>query len=64
MIYLEPRRIYDAAIVGQENNLIVYCYYLIVEALEEEGWSMEQACEHINYNIMGTFMDGWPTILT
>ena len=63
MIYLEPREIYDKAIIGQEGDLLVYSFWAIVDALIDTGWTELEAIEEIQYNIQGTFMKGWPIIL-
>tara|TARA_B100000686_G_C16379732_1_gene756879 strand:- start:494 stop:694 length:201 start_codon:yes stop_codon:yes gene_type:complete len=63
MIYLEPREVYDKAIIGQEGDLLIYSFWAIVEALMATGWTELEAIEHISYNIMGTSLPGWPIIL-
>lgn len=62
MIYLEPREVYDKAIIGQEGDLLIYSFWAIVEALMNTGMNYIQAVEHIEFNIQCTFMKGWPII--
>lgn len=63
MIYLEPRNIYDQAIIGYKNDIVIYCFWSIVDALMETGWTEINAIDHICYNIQGTSMRGWPIII-
>lgn len=64
MIYLEPRAVYDEAIIGQQGeDILIYSFWAIVDALMETGWTEAEAMEHICYNIMGTSLPGWPIIL-
>jgi hypothetical protein len=64
MIYLEPRSTFDPAIIGTENDLNIYCYWMIVDQLCTVC-QMEyiEAIEYIEYNILGTMIQGWPIIL-
>ena len=56
-IVLEPRKTFNCAIVGfDSDNRIVYSYEKIIEMLVEfDGMSEEEAREHFDYNILGTF---------
>jgi len=73
VIRLEPREIYDAAIIGQDGDLLVYCYYLLIEAItkqfqvdlcidKQEAEIM--AIDDVSYNIerMCTNYKDWPII--
>ena len=62
MIYLEPREVYDKAIIGKEGNLLVYSFWAIVDALIDTGMNYIEAVEDIELNIKGTYMEGWPII--
>ena len=60
MMLLEPREIYDKAIVGmvERINLNVFCYdsVEILLILQNEFWmTAEEAVEHYEYNIRGSF---------
>ena len=64
MIYLEPRSTFDPAIIGTENDRNVYCYWLIVDQLcTVYSMTYIDAIEHIEFNIIGTYMEKWPIIL-
>ena len=61
MMALEPRDIYDKAIVGmvERINLNVLCYDTveILLILQSEFWmTAEEAEEHFEYNIRGSYM--------
>ena len=73
MIRLEPREIYDAAIIGQDGDRLVYCYDLLIDVLvesfqEDEEISKENAyymaVDHICFNIEGMrpSYSNWPKI--
>jgi hypothetical protein len=68
MIYLEPRKSLDKAIIGEEDGVLIYSYTLLVEQyLEMDGDTNKddaylRVIEHIEYNIIGTYMKGWPII--
>ena len=73
MIRLEPRAIYDAAIIDQDGDRLVYCYDRLIDVLvesiqEDQDISSDdayyQALDHISYNIEGmrpNYKD-WPVI--
>tara|TARA_R110002167_G_scaffold41511_5_gene126710 strand:+ start:2870 stop:3082 length:213 start_codon:yes stop_codon:yes gene_type:complete len=64
MIYLEPRSLYDGAIIGKNDTQLIYDYWMIVDQLVSGlRWTEEDSIEWINYNILGTFMEGWPLII-
>ena len=64
LMMLEPRDIYDKAIVGivERINLTVLCYDTqeILDILQqdgaEEGMSQEEAIEYFEYNIRGSYV--------
>lgn len=62
LMFLEPREIYDKAIVGvvERINLTVLCYdtqeILDISAQPEFGMTPEQAMEHFEYNIKGSYV--------
>jgi len=68
MIYLEPRKSLDNAIIGEEDGVLIYSYTLLVEQyIEMDGDTNKddayrRAVDHIEYNILGTHMRGWPII--
>ena len=62
MILLEPRSLLDRAIIGREGDRLVYSYEYLIEAYISEGATYEDAVDHIEYNIIGYHMDGWPII--
>ena len=73
MIRLEPRAIYDAAIIDQDGDRLVYCYDRLIDVLVEHMRSdscidieeaFDQAADHIHVNIIGSFMSfsGYPII--
>ena len=73
MIRLEPRTIYDAAIIGQDGDCLVYCYDLLIDVLVESIQNQEdisaeeayyQAADHISFNIIGMSINykDWPII--
>ena len=63
LMMLEPREIYDEAIVGvvERINLTAFCYdtQKVLEIVEKrvygEGCSPEEALEHFEYNIKGSY---------
>lgn len=63
MIRLEPKEIYDAAIIGQDGDRLVYCYDRLIDVLVEDIRSdscidieeaFDQAADHIHVNIIGS----------
>jgi hypothetical protein len=73
VIRLEPREIYDAAIIGQDGDRLVYCYDLLIDVLVEDIRSdscinieeaFDQATDHIHVNIIGSAVSfpGYPII--
>lgn len=73
MIRLEPRAIYDAAIIGTDRNRLVYCYNRLIDVLVEDIRSdscvdieeaFDQAADHIQVNIIGSAVSfpGYPII--
>ena len=73
MIRLEPRAIYDAAIIGQEEDRLVYCYDLLLDVITDQTQEDLRICrdraemfaqDHIAYNIEGMIMNNkdWPII--
>ena len=74
MIYLEPRSIYDQAIIRTENNVVVYCYYKLVDVLIDNAMkndntltydeAYDQVVDHIDYNIEGMRPNftNWPIL--
>ena len=50
---------FDDAIIGLQENIqpkIVYDLWKMVEILNEEGMSTEDALDHIGYNITSTYV--------
>lgn len=50
---------FDDAIIGVQENIqpkIVYDLWKMVEILNEEGMSTEDALDHISYNITSTYV--------
>ena len=62
MIYLEPRNMLDVAIIGEENNCLIYSYTKLVEAYMNNGLSYIDSIEHIEWNIIGTYMKNCPIV--
>lgn len=73
MIRLEPRAMYDAAIIGQQGDRLVYSYDLLIDIIAktfqddlgvDTDKSFELAIDHIDYNIEGYFahLQDWPII--
>ena len=73
MIRLEPRAIYDAAIIDQDGDRLVYCYDRLIDVLVEDIRSdscidieeaFDQAADHIHVNIIGSAVSfpGYPII--
>ena len=73
MIRLEPRAIYDAAIIGQDGDRLVYCYYLLLDVITDQNQkdlhisrdeAQIMALDHISYNIegMALCLSDWPII--
>ncbi len=64
LLFLEPREIYDKAIVGvvERINLTAFCYdtQSILDILQKEGFegtcTIEEAEEYFEYNIRGSYM--------
>ena len=57
-ILLEPREMYDHAILGYSmEGRAVYSYTQIISMLsEDDETSVEDAVDHFDYNIAGTFV--------
>lgn len=62
MIYLEPRGMLDAAIIGREGDRLVYSYSKLIEAYMNNGMTYIDAVEWIEFNIIGTYMKDWPIV--
>tara|TARA_Y100000401_G_C8298569_1_gene212740 strand:+ start:486 stop:749 length:264 start_codon:yes stop_codon:yes gene_type:complete len=73
VIRLEPRAIYDAAIINQDGDRLVYCYDRLIDVLvksiqEHQDISSDdayyQAVDHISFNIEGMAINykDWPII--
>lgn len=65
VIRLEPRAIYDAAIIDQDGDRLVYSYDRLIDVLVEDIRSdscvdieeaFDQAADHIQVNILGSSM--------
>lgn len=55
-ILLEPRSIYDSAIIGYDTDgRVVYSVNGIVGALSEDGMTADEAIEYFEFNTLGTF---------
>ena len=62
MIYLEPRTLLDAAIIGKEGDRLVYSYAKLIDAYMGNGMTYIDAVEWIEFNIIGTIIKDWPII--
>jgi hypothetical protein len=73
MIRLEPREIYDEAIIGEEDGCLVYCYDLLLDVVTDQTQEDLRICrdraemiaqDHIAYNIKGCAPNhaDWPII--
>lgn len=57
-IRLEPSSIYDNAIVGISDNLLVYSHERILQILMRvEHMSFDEACDWADFNIYGLLSD-------
>ena len=59
MVDILKRAGFDDAIIGIQENIqpkIVYDLLKMVEILNEEGMSTEDALDHIGYNITSTYV--------
>lgn len=61
MMYLEPRELFDRAIVGYTvvggEEVVVYSDIEIVELLcQEDGMTLDEAWEYYDFNIAGAYL--------
>ena len=63
-ILLEPRAFLDSAIIGFDQ-VVIYDYFLLIDAFVDMGMSFEEASEWVNYNSIraGDYVSGWPQII-
>ena len=69
-IILEPQEVFNKGIVGYDKdaNRLIYSYDDLIEALaqdyikdgEDEDTAYLDAMDWLDYNTLGTCMDGWP----
>jgi len=69
-ITLEPQEVYNKGITGydKDTNRLIYSYDDLIEALaqsymeegEDEDIAYIDAMDWLDYNTLGTCMDGWP----
>jgi len=60
MIYLEPRELYDKAILKIED-VVVYDFHLLIEQIMiEHECDYLSAVEWFDFNIECVQLDGWP----
>lgn len=64
-LFLEPRDVFDKAIIGSEDNKIVYSEDIILDVLmESEKWTYDEALEYYEFNIECAYMgNGTPIYL-
>ena len=55
-VYLEPREIFDKAIIDKEE--VIYCEIIIIDVLVESGMTYEEALDYYSYNIFGAEIPG------
>ena len=69
LLFLDPPEVYDKAIVGVARRCtmsaaVVYSRAKIIEAMVAEGVDPESASEHIEFNILGSWVgDATPLVL-
>ena len=61
LLFLDPPEQFDSCIIGVANRcgmdyVVVYDEAKIVEALMSDGMSEEQALEHFDFNIAGSYV--------
>ena len=63
-IILEPRSIFDHAMVGYDIDqaVLIYDFDLLVESLMNSGCNMIESVDYIYFNIIGVKLHGWPII--
>lgn len=64
MMYIEPRELFDRAIVGfttvNGEDVVVYSDTEIVELLcQEDGMTLDEAREYFDFNIAGGLYGAW-----
>lgn len=60
MIYLEPRKLYDKAILKIED-VVVYDYHKLIEQIMINlDCEYHDAVDWFCYNIEGVHLEGWP----
>jgi hypothetical protein len=62
MIVLEPRSSLDEAIIGREQDKLVYSYTKLINIFMSQGMTYYEAMDWIEFNIIGTYVAGWPII--
>jgi hypothetical protein len=69
MMFLEPRNIYDAAIIGIAEraggmHVVAYSSALCIEALKKDGWDGEDAQEWFEFNTVSSYVgEGTPIFI-
>jgi hypothetical protein len=62
MIVLEPRSRLDEAIIGREEDKLVYSYTKLIEVFMSQGMTYFESIDWIEFNIIGAYVAGWPII--
>jgi hypothetical protein len=63
MIQLEPTELLSQAIIGTQDDRIVYSLHLLIEAfMSEYDMDFDDALEWADRNIIDVPMKGWPII--
>ena len=54
-LYLEPRNIFDACIIGYKEDTfqLIYDYWNVIEGFVSLGMDYWTALDHVSYNIIG-----------
>ena len=63
-VYTNPA--YESALIGVDlhENRAVYDYDLMIKCLvESEGWTVEEAVEWVDYNVIGLRGEGLPIVI-
>jgi hypothetical protein len=70
MMRLEPAEFFDKAIIGTahrcgHDDILAYDRELIIHLLMEDGMTEEDAIEHFEYNIIGSWVgEGTPIFIS
>jgi hypothetical protein len=67
LLRMDPHELYDPAIVGIAYNagarVVIYSKRKVIEIVNEDGLSYDEALEHFEFNIAGSGGEGYPMYL-